>query len=65
MAFRFAAAGLVGLLTAKRKVSLVLGTAQGDALFALHDRRPQRIRAQLTPSIAAYTGTGPAAPAGQ
>ena len=54
MATRLLAAGVVGVLTAKRKVFLVLSTAEGDAFFELHSRHPERIRAQLSPWTKAH-----------
>jgi Short C-terminal domain len=54
MATRLLAAGVVGVLTAKRKVFLILTTAEGDAFFELHSRHPERIRAQLSPWTKAH-----------
>ena len=46
MARRLLAAGVVGVLTAKRKVFLVLRTTEADAFFELRTRQPEQIRAQ-------------------
>jgi hypothetical protein len=54
---RFLVAGVVGALSSKRKVFLVLGTADGEAFFELHSRHPERLRAQLSPWITQQQST--------
>lgn len=55
LARRLVLAGVVGALTSKTKVFVLLGTADGEAFFEIHSRHPERIRAQLSP----WTKTGP------
>ena len=54
MARRLLAAGVVGVLTAKRKVFLVLRTTEADAFFELRTRQPEQIRARLSPWTRAH-----------
>jgi hypothetical protein len=63
MARRLLLAGVVGVLTSKRKVFLVLSTAEGDAFFEVHTRHPERVRAQLSPWTRAHHTSSVAAPA--
>ena len=49
LARRLVLAGVIGALTSKKTVFLLLGTADGEAFFELHSRHPERIRAQLSP----------------
>ena len=53
VAGRLLVAGVVGALSSKRKVFLVIETTGGEAFFELHSRHPERIRAQLSPWITA------------